>query len=55
MPKPSRRLERLMVAMGGACDGDVNLCFVNRLSDYCFVLARFVGQKMEIEPIVWEK
>ena len=51
----ARRLERLMVAMGGACDGDVNLCFVNRLSDYCFVLARFVGQKMEIEPIVWEK
>ena len=51
----ARRLERLMVAMGGACDGDVKLCFVNRLSDYCFVLSRFVGQKMEIEPIVWEK
>jgi cob(I)alamin adenosyltransferase len=51
----ARRLERLMVAMGCEGNAEVWLRFVNRMSDYCFVLARFVGQKMEIEPLVWEK
>jgi cob(I)alamin adenosyltransferase len=44
-----------MVAMGCEGNAEVWLRFVNRMSDYCFVLARFVGQKMEIEPLVWEK
>jgi cob(I)alamin adenosyltransferase len=29
--------------------------FVNRLSDYCFVLARFVAKNLEIEVYLWEK
>ena len=29
--------------------------FVNRLSDYCFVLARFMAKNLEISVPVWEK
>lgn len=50
-----RRLERLMVAMGMDGDAEVWLCFVNRLSDYFFVLSRFVGEEMLIKPLIWEK
>ena len=51
----TRRLERLMVAM--LCDdiAEVWLRFVNRLSDYSFVLSRYVGQEMGVEPLIWEK
>ena len=31
------------------------VCFVNRLSDYSFVLARWVGKKQKIVPFVWKK
>ena len=51
----ARRLERLMVAMGGECDGDVKICFLYRLSDYCFVLARFLTKKLEINELIWKK
>ena len=29
--------------------------FVNRLSDYCFVLARYVAKNLEISIPLWEK
>ena len=54
----ARRLERAIVRW---CDVDeVELpsevvCFVNRLSDYCFVLSRWVGEKEQIAPVIWEK
>jgi cob(I)alamin adenosyltransferase len=34
---------------------DKVVCYVNRLSDYCFVLARFVAKNLEIEVYLWEK
>ena len=54
----ARRLERNIVDW---CDSegkelpDGVVRYVNRLSDYCFVLGRYVGQKMEINPSIWEK
>lgn len=54
----ARRLERNVVDW---CDSegkalpDKVVCYVNRLSDYCFVLARWIGKKEQIKPIVWEK
>lgn len=54
----ARRLERHIVAW---CDEE-NLslpeqvvCFVNRLSDYSFVLARWIGKMQKIPPFVWKK
>ena len=51
----ARRLERQIVSMDAECGVDVALCFVNRLSDYFFVLSRFVGEEMLIKPLIWEK
>ena len=54
----ARRLERNIVDW---CDSEGKslpekvVCYVNRLSDYCFVLARWIGKKEQIKPIVWEK
>lgn len=53
-----RRLERCMVLWheetGETVPEDV-WQFVNRLSDYCFVLARFMANNLEISVPVWEK
>jgi cob(I)alamin adenosyltransferase len=53
-----RRLERSMVtwheASGDMVPDDV-WQFVNRMSDYCFVLARFMAKNLEISVPVWEK
>ena len=54
----ARRLERNIV---GWCDSEEKslpeqvVCLVNRLSDYCFVLSRFVAKNLEIEVYLWEK
>lgn len=54
----ARRLERGVVVW---CDEEGMdlpeqvVCFVNRLSDYSFVLARWVGKKQKIVPFVWKK
>jgi cob(I)alamin adenosyltransferase len=57
----ARRLERHMVSMSQGdrkeeyvMDGEV-MKFVNRLSDYCFVLARFIANNLEISIPTWEK
>ncbi len=53
-----RRLERSMVVWheeSGENVADDVWQFVNRLSDYCFVLARYVAKKIEISVPIWEK
>lgn len=53
-----RRLERSMVVWheetGETVSEDV-WQFVNRLSDYMFVLSRFVSEILEINTSIWEK
>jgi cob(I)alamin adenosyltransferase len=54
----TRRLERCMVnclETSGMEVESLELRFVNRLSDYFFVLARFVAKNLEISLFVWEK
>ncbi|WP_116126890.1 cob(I)yrinic acid a,c-diamide adenosyltransferase [Lewinella sp. IMCC34183] len=47
-----RRAERRTVEMGTAPEGVV--IYLNRLSDYLFVLARHLGQAEGVEEIKWE-
>jgi cob(I)alamin adenosyltransferase len=52
-----RRAERRMLEIGneqGETEG-VELQFVNRLSDYLFVLARFIGYKLDEIEQIWQK
>ena len=59
----TRRLERamcneVMERLGDKAIGqldDDSMVFVNRLSDYFFVLARYVANNLEIHPPIWEK
>ncbi len=53
----ARRLERNIIRL---IESDEKECpevlsFINRLSDYCFVLARWMGQNEQIEIVTWEK
>lgn len=48
----ARRLERKMVEMEAKADGRV---FVNRLSDFFFVLSRKVARMEKIEQFEWKK
>lgn len=53
-----RRLERSMVLWceeSGESLEETVWQYVNRLSDYCFVLARFLTKKLEINELIWEK
>lgn len=54
----SRRLEREILCWC-ECTGEKLsnelLCFINRLSDYFFVLARSIAQKEHISPLIWKK
>ena len=54
----TRRLERCMVVWSEE-SGDTLVenvwQFVNRLSDYYFVLSRFVANRLEIRVPIWEK
>ncbi len=47
-----RRAERRMIALG--CD-DKAMQFMNRLSDYLFVLARYVGYTENVQEEAWKK
>ena len=54
----ARRLERAVVKWLEDSGGDVDsvvLHYLNRLSDYLFVLSRFVANNLEISLFVWEK
>ena len=49
-----RRAERNVVALAETESVEALLIqFLNRLSDYLFTLARFVGFKLEVEEILW--
>ena len=53
-----RRLERIMVSLGsfeGNVIPDGAIVFVNRLSDYFFVLSRSLNAREEITDITWTK
>ena len=47
-----RRAERRMIALG--CS-DIAMQFMNRISDYLFVLSRFVGYVMNVAEETWKK
>ena len=50
-----RRAERRVVALHEAEPVDeIILQFLNRLSDYLFVLARAIGQQLGVEEVVWK-
>lgn len=54
----ARRLERCVVKWledSGVEAESVELRYINRLSDYFFVLARFIAKNLEITLFVWEK
>ena len=54
----ARRLERGIVRWleeSGDVMDNVVVRYVNRLSDYLFVLSRFVANNLEIRVFVWEK
>lgn len=51
-----RRAERLVVAL--ALEDkveEINIRFLNRLSDYLFVLARKLSKDLKVEEVIWEK
>ncbi len=53
-----RRAERLVVAL--AADGQqavepICVSYLNRLSDYLFVLARFIAKNLGVTEIIWKK
>ena len=51
-----RRAERRILALAEECDIDVRVtAFVNRLSDYLFILARKLNQLTKTEEIYWDK
>jgi len=50
-----RRAERLVVALEQASRVDnILIQYLNRLSDYLFVLARYLGHQLEVEEVVWK-
>lgn len=54
----ARRLERCVIKWLEESEMEaenVHVRFVNRLSDYFFVLARFIAENLEINLFVWEK
>ena len=54
----ARRLERYIVKWLEESDEQIDnvaIRYVNRLSDYLFVLSRFVADNLEISLFVWEK
>ena len=52
----TRRCERRVVALANGNYIDPNvLTYLNRLSDFCFVLARFNDIHNQIEEIFWDK
>ncbi|MFN0213775.1 MAG: cob(I)yrinic acid a,c-diamide adenosyltransferase [Saprospiraceae bacterium] len=51
-----RRAERLTVALvqSGEPVEDLALQYLNRLSDYFFMLARYLAQSLGVEEVVWK-
>lgn len=52
----ARRAERLIITLNRTSPVDPTLAkFVNRLSDYLFVLARAININASVEEIIWKK
>ncbi len=51
-----RRAERLTVALAqsGEMVDDLALQYLNRLSDYFFMLARFLAKDLGVEEVIWK-
>lgn len=50
-----RRAERLVVHLSSDNEIDTKICvYLNRLSDYFFMLSRFVGQELNAPEIAWK-
>jgi len=49
-----RRAERSTVALGPSTDGKI-IVFLNRLSDFLFVAARYANQRLSVSDVPWEK
>ena len=49
-----RRAERLVVALGDT-SLDATIVYLNRLSDYLFVAARFANAKLGVADVAWRK
>ncbi|NBC07964.1 MAG: cob(I)yrinic acid a,c-diamide adenosyltransferase [Bacteroidetes bacterium] len=50
-----RRAERLVVALQqGSRVDHILIQYLNRLSDYLFVLARYLGHQLKVEEVVWK-
>lgn len=55
----TRRLERLVVGLQAneerGHDEEILLRYINRLSDYFFILSRYIGYLSDIEDVPWYK
>ena len=53
----TRRLERIMVALidEGEAVNEIGLVYINRLSDYFFVIACVVNLKLKVEETVYKR
>ena len=51
-----RRAERLTVALvqSGEPVDELALQYLNRLSDYFFLLARFLSRELQVEEVIWK-
>ncbi len=50
----TRRAERRVVSLSELVETDIEISiFLNRLSDYFFVLARFLGKQLNAKEIIW--
>jgi cob(I)alamin adenosyltransferase len=51
-----RRAERRVVALGATDDGHrASIAYLNRLSDFLFVAARWTNFKLGVEDVKWER
>jgi cob(I)alamin adenosyltransferase len=51
-----RRAERKLFAIGGLADTEKEIGrYLNRLSDYFFVLARWFNLRLNVEDVIWRK
>jgi cob(I)alamin adenosyltransferase len=51
-----RRAERLVVALQDDSEATIStIRYLNRLSDYLFVAARFANQRAGVEDVPWKR
>ena len=51
-----RRAERMCVSINNTFELNIDLVvkYLNRLSDYLFVLSRYISTKLEVDEIIWK-